>query len=367
MTFRLRETARVSPPETPGSEWKLSRSELRRRHRVRARLLLAVVAVIVVLGAVIPYRYYRSQVAGGSSRLSVTVSASPGEGLSQFAAVLASKHIIGSSLIFKIWLRTQRPVVLRSGTYKFVLDSPYSQVLTTLSKGPILDQLVIPDGLTLSQVAAKVGRLPGHSAAHFLQVANSGAIRSPFEPSSSNSLEGLLYPDTYSFDPSTPDSTIIRMMSDAFVTEAYKLGLTPQLEKNSLSGYQIVVLASIIEKEAIYPGDGNKVARVVLNRLSRHMNLQLDSTVFYALGKDTGHLSLADLQVKSPYNTYLNPGLPPTPISLPSVAALQAALNPAVGSWLYYVVVQKDGAEAFSQTYAGQLANEKLAASRGLG
>lgn len=316
---------------------------------------------------VLMYGYYRGQVGGGSSPVSVTVPADPGEGLGQFSVTLADKGVIHSSLVFKLWLKTQHPTVLEAGTYKFYLDEGYTRVLSTINKGPVLDKLTIPDGLTLAEIAAKVGRIPGHSAAHFLQVANSGVVRSPFEPSGTNSLEGLLYPDTYSFDPSSPDSTILRMMSDAFVTEAQKLGLTPQTTLDNLDAYQIITIASIIEKEAAYPGDGNKVARVILNRLRDHMKLQLDSTVFYALGSKISHLSIADLSINSPYNTYLVSGLPPTPISVPSVSALKAALNPAVGPWLYYVVVERNGAEAFSTSYAGQLANEQLAKSRGLG
>ncbi len=367
MTFGQREIRDLGGIGPSGSDFKLSRFELRRRKRSKFRLaILATVVVLALLCAVL-YGYYRSQVDGGSSRTAVTVVATPGEGLSQFAGTLASNKVITSSLVFKLWLRTQPTVVLQAGTYKFNVDSPFSAVLSVLERGPVLDKLVIPDGLTLGQIAARVGKLPGHSAKQFLQVATSGRVRSPFEPTSVNSLEGLLYPDTYSFDPSTSDSTILTMMSDAFVTEAHKLGLTPKTRIDNLSAYQIITLASLVEKEAVYRGDGNKVARVILNRLAQHMKLQLDSTVLYALGNRTSSLSLADLQTNSPYNTYLNYGLPPTPIAIPSESALLAAMNPANGNWLYYVVVQKDGQEAFSSTYAGQLANEQLAKSRGLG
>ncbi|MDA8081246.1 MAG: endolytic transglycosylase MltG [Actinomycetota bacterium] len=352
---------------TDFTEGRFTRSGQRRMRRRRARLMVLVAVAAVLIVVAISYGYYRSQVGGGTSRTLVTVEASPGEGLGQFAGTLASRGVIGSSLIFRIWLRSQPTVILQAGTYKFNLDAPYSKILAIVSKGPILDKLVIPDGLTLAQIADRVGKLPGHSAAHFLQLATSGKVRSPFEPSSVNTLEGLLYPDTYSFDPSTPDSQILTMMVDAFVTQAHKLGLTPQTTEDNLSAYQIVTLASLIEKEAVYPGDGNKVARVILNRLSQNMKLQLDSTVVYALGNTTTRLSLADLKVQSPYNTYLNSGLPPTPISIPSESALKAALAPAKGNWLYYVVVQKNGQEAFSSTYAEQLANEQLAQSRGVG
>ncbi len=360
----LRDLGGIVPSEP---DFRFSRSELRRRKRSKVRLAIVATVVVLALLCAVLYGYYRSQVDGGSSRTTVTVVATPGEGLSQFAGALASSKVISSSLVFKLWLRTQPTVVLHAGTYKFNADSSFSAVLSALERGPVLDRLVIPDGLTLDQIAARVGKLPGHSAKRFLQVAASGQVRSPFEPTSVNSLEGLLYPDTYSFDPSTSDAAILTMMSDAFVTEAQKLGLTPQTRIDNLSAYQIVTLASLIEKEAVYPGDGNKVARVILNRLAQHMKLQLDSTVLYALGNKASSLSFADLQTNSPYNTYLNYGLPPTPIAVPSESALLAAMNPASGNWLYYVVVQRDGQEAFSSTYAGQLANEQLAKSRGLG
>lgn len=348
--------------ERGGRDFLNSSGHSRKRRWILLGLLILL--LVVFLGA---YSYYRSQVDGGSSNQKVTLTVSSGEGLSQFATLLALKKVIGSSLIFKIWLHTQPTVLLRTGSYAFVKDESFHKVITTLTKGPLLDKLTVPDGLTLAQIAVRVGKIPGHSAAGFLKVAESGQVRSPFEPKGVNSLEGLLYPDTYSFDPSTSNRAILQLMVNSFDSHAKAIGLTPETVSNGLTGYQIVTMASIIEKEALYPGDGNKVARVILNRLASHMKLQLDSTVFYALGNNVSHLSLADLQVNSPYNTYLHHGLPPTPISIPSQAALEDALHPATGNWLYYVVVQPNGKEAFSSTYAGQLANEKLAQSRGLG
>jgi UPF0755 protein len=108
------------------------------------------------------------------------------------------------------------------------------------------------------------------------------------------------------------------------------------------------------------------VARVIYNRLARGIALQMDSTVLYAIGQDGGPVTAQDLKIRSPYNSYLTKGLPPTPICMPSPTALSAALHPPAGGWLYFVVVKKDGTEAFSDTFAGQLANEQLAKSRGL-
>ena len=138
---------------------------------------------------------------------------------------------------------------------------------------------------------------------------------------------------------------------------AASLGSTP---------YQVITAASVVEKEGYYTFNMPKVARVVYNRLAQGLPLQMDSTVLYALGQDGGTVTPQDLKIQSPYNTYLNKGLPPTPICMPSTTALAAALHPPAGAWLYFALVQKDGTMAFSDTYAEQLANEKLAQSRGL-
>jgi UPF0755 protein len=105
---------------------------------------------------------------------------------------------------------------------------------------------------------------------------------------------------------------------------------------------------------------------VIDNRLAQDMPLQMDSTVLYALGQDGGPVTAHDLTIVSPYNSYLNKGLPPTPICMPSLTALSATLHPPTGDWLYFVLVQKNGVMAFANTYAEQAANEQLAKSRGL-
>jgi UPF0755 protein len=110
-----------------------------------------------------------------------------------------------------------------------------------------------------------------------------------------------------------------------------------------------------------------KVARVIYNRLANNMPLQMDSTVLYALGQDGGPVTPADLRVRSPYNSYLNHGLTPTPICNASFSALAAAAHPPAGGWLYFVTVKKDGTEAFADTFAEQQANEKLAQANGVG
>jgi UPF0755 protein len=192
-------------------------------------------------------------------------------------------------------------------------------------------------------------------------------VHSKFSPPGSNDLEGMLGTGTYDVFPGESDVTLLSHMVDRFDDQAGAAGLsTSSAAAFGLSPYQLLTVASIVEKEGYYPVNMPDVARVVYNRLSRGMPLQMDSTVLYALGQDGGPVTAEDERVQSPYNTYLNTGLTPTPICMPSAHALAAAVDPPAGNWLYFVLVQKNGVMAFADTYAQQLANEQLAKSRGL-
>ncbi len=148
----------------------------------------------------------------------------------------------------------------------------------------------------------------------------------------------------------------------------------PTLAADGVTPYQAITVASIVQKEAISPGDSatatadnvGPVARVIYNRLARGTPLQMDSTVLYAEGRDGGPVTPADEATPTPYNTYLNTGLTPTPICFPSALALRAALHPPAGDWLYFELTSPDGSETFSDTFAGQVAAENLARSRGI-
>lgn len=279
-------------------------------------------------------------------------------------SVLAKDRVIRSAFVFRVWLHVHGGEPIRAGVYRLRRHEPYGSVLAALAGPPIAYHLVIPEGLTLDQIANRVGRLPGHTSAGFLAAASKE--RSTLDPKGSHDLEGLLMPATYSVSPGEPDSDIVSQMVSAFETEADTIHLQARAAALGLTPYQAVTVASMIVREAGIPSDAAKVSRVIYNRLSAHMRLQIDATVLFALGRTSGSLTSTDLGFESPYNTYLHTGLPPTPIASPGRASLEAALDPAPGKWLYYVVVSRDGKEAFSTTLAGQEANIALARSRGL-
>jgi UPF0755 protein len=199
----------------------------------------------------------------------------------------------------------------------------------------------------------------------FAKAATAAVTPSPYGHGSS--LEGLIGDTSYLILPSVTPRELARDMVDSFDSEAAKAGLTPSTTVNGLDPYQLVTAASIDVKEGYYASNMPKVARVIFNRLASGGPLQMDSTVLYYLGQDGGAVTPAMLKIQTPYNTYLNTGLTPTPICTVSKVALHAVLHAPKGSWLYFEVVNKNGTEAFSTTFAQQLANEALAKSRGLG
>jgi len=296
----------------------------------------------------------------------VDVTIPEGSSTDSIAGLLVADRVISSSFWFRVYLRLHGGSHFDAGVYALREDDSYPAVVKALNGPEVSRSLVIPEGFTVSQIAQRVGALSGHSAAHFLAVADGGTVRSPYEPAGSTDLEGLLFPDTYTVTPGESDAAILDQMIARFDHVASDVGLSRAPSSVGVSPYQAMIVASLIEREAKQSGDRALVGEVIYNRLAKGMRLQIDATVLFALGAGHTSLSAADLQVSSPYNTYLVTGLPPGPIACPGQAALEAALHPSTGAYLYYVVVERDGTEAFSATLAGQEANIALARSRGL-
>jgi len=336
------------------------------RHPWRLAALAVIVGGLVLLVAGYLWVQHEADPSGPQGA-QVVVTVPVGAGENATANLLASRGVITSALAFRIWSQFNSLPGIRPGPYAFRANSSFGQAQAVLAAGPNVFPLVVPPGFTVAELATRVGQLPGHYADRFAKAATDGSVRSPWQPAGVTSLEGLLAPGTYIVPPGRTDQQLLQAMVDRFDAQAARIGLAAGAQTLGRTPYEVITVASIVEKEGVLTKNMGPVARVVYNRLERGMPLQMDSTVLYALGRDGGPVTGADLQTVSPYNTYLNKGLPPTPTCFPSEAALQAALDPPAGSWLYFVVVQQDGTEAFADTYAGQLANEALASQRGLG
>jgi UPF0755 protein len=285
---------------------------------------------------------------------------------------LVHDGVLDSSLAFRIYEAVHGTPAVQPGDHLFHRNQSFASVHSALGGPADVFYLTVPVGFTLAEIGERLEDVTSMnrtdlSEPGFVRALHDGAVRSPYAPAGSTDLEGLVAAGTYELLGDESDTQLVRQMVDRFDAEADAAGLPGAATALGLTRYQVAVIASIVEKEGYIPANMGRVARVIVNRLADGMPLQMDSTVLYAIGQDGGPVTPADEQLQSPYNTYLNTGLPPTPICVPGPAALSAAAHPSPGGWLYFELVDKDGVEAFADTYAEQLANEALAASRGLG
>jgi UPF0755 protein len=354
--------------EPPAPQTRAQRKGARSaRVRRRRRIVAAAAGVLVVIILAFVLWYQLEAHALGPEGRQVVVTVHEGEGSDSVVDALSQAHVISSSLAFRISDFIHGSPEPVPGSYALHENQSFSEVRSILAAGPNIYPVDVRPGFTLAEVASQVDTIPGHAQGGFATAANSGAVHSEFSPPGSNNLEGMLGTGDYLVLPGETDVTLLHQMVARFDTDATAAGLSAaSAAKLGLTPYQVIISASVVEKEGYYAINMPKVARVIYNRLANGMPLQMDSTVLYALGQDGGPVTSQDLKIQSPYNTYLNTGLPPTPICMPSPTAMKAAVNPPAGAWLYFVLTQKNGVMSFSDTYAEQLANEQLAKSRGL-
>ena len=330
----------------------------RRRHPVLVALALIVVLIVVVVGGGLLYAEQQINPGGKPGPL-VSVVIPAGATTRQIGSDLASAGVIHNGTIFAYYVKVTGDGPLLPGTYQLARNESYTSAINSLKNGPkiITENLTIPEGYTLRQIAERVGALPhiGISAAAFLQAAQSGSVRSPYEPPGTNSLEGLLFPATYTVKAGESATDLLYAMVGAFNDRANQIGLTAAAAKLGRTPYQVITVASIIEREAKIASDRGPVASAIYNRLRIGMKLGADSTQTYylRLTDPTIEPTPAQLDQPSPYNTRTNTGLPPTPISNPGLASLQAASAPPTTTYLYFVETNPDGKLSFASTNAG--------------
>ncbi len=338
-------------------------------HPVLKALAVLTVLVLVVVGGGLVWAQQQID-PGGRLGPTVSVVIPAGSSTSQIGSKLASAGVIHNATLFALYVHLHGDTLL-PGTYALQRNSPYSSAIDALRRGPTLltEKLVIPEGYTLAQIADAVAKLPhlGLSAQKFLAAAGN-TVRSPYEPSGSNNLEGLLFPATYDISQGQTEVDVLEKMVGAFNDQASSLGLSAAAAKLGLTPYQLVIVASIVEREAKLPGDRGNVASVIYNRLKIGMKLGADSTQAYYLRLTNPAIvpTAAQDDQPSPYNTRLNAGLPPTPIANPGVASLQAATNPPTTKYLYWVEINPDGQLGFASTDAGFVQLQQQCRAAGL-
>lgn len=302
----------------------------------------------------------------GSPGKEVTIEIAKGSGISEIGDILEKNNVVNSSTAFSLYSKLARRGPYQAGQYVMPTEIGASQAAGILEKGPKInyDSFTIIPGQRLVDVQGAVDKLPGMSAEGFDEVLESHQYVSRFSPTPESSLEGMLLPETYSISTMENEADIIRRSLQEFEARAANNGLSGNV--NGFTPYQLITIASLVEKEARTDDDRPLVASVIYNRLAADMPLQIDATVLYGLSRGGGSLSKTDLATDTPYNTYIHKGLVPTPISMISMDSLRAALNPADTTYLYYVLIDKEtGKHAFANTYAEHLANIEKAKENG--
>lgn len=236
---------------------------------------------------------------------------------------------------------------LKAGEYQFTASMGLLDVLRILEEGKVVvHKVTIPEGSTLWQIARLLDAEGLVNMDRFLELARDRTVASYYVPES-DSLEGFLFPDTYHFIKGTKEEAILDAMVQRFF-RAFTGENELRARQRGMSLYEVVTLASIIEKEALVDREKPIIAGVFYNRLKRGMRLQADPTVLYGRRRN-GRIRYRDLREKHPYNTYIHHGLPPGPIASPGAEALEAALDPAEVNYLYFVS-KNDGTHYFSRT-----------------
>jgi UPF0755 protein len=345
----------------------MSRVERRLRTRRRRRGVLVMGVLLAVVGGVV-FQALQWSAAREKKDIppgqAVTITIRSGQSSVEIGRALREAGVVDSVNRFRD-VAEERGLdgLLKPGTYKLVTGMSLDAVLDILARGPSTGvPFTVPEGYTVDGIVDRIAATKQFSKAEIAKALKSKQLIVPHRPKGVTSLEGLLFPATYGIEPDDSAVAVVQDMLDQLevVLSRYQLSTAPQ----GLSPYQLLIVASMIEREAKLDADRPRVAAVIYNRLAKDMLLQIDASVEYAVGHS--RLTERDLRSRSDYNTYVHAGLPPTPIASPGEAAIRAALQPADGDWLYYVIASERGDHAFTASYQRFLRLKADAKAKGL-
>jgi UPF0755 protein len=337
-------------PENEGSVMKIFWTCL----KVGSIALLSLLLLGGAFAAGVGFGMYYAITPGGGGK-EVRFEVAKGAPAGAVAMNLENAGLIRSARLFRVALHlTRSERDLKPGTYLLDPKSNMMEILNQLKKGNFRLRLVtVPEGLTLKEVSALLEKAGVAKSTDVMRASEDRSFT--VNGKKLDRIEGFLLPDTYDVPEEYTAADILGAMIKAFDSSVAPLY---EKKKDNLPGRlslkQVVVLASLVEREAQVPAERPVIAAVYYNRLKKKMKMECDATIQYALGKQKAVLKLSDLKIESPYNTYLHAGLPPGPIANPGIDCIRAALNPAHVEYLYYVRndVKNDGSHVFSKTFA---------------
>jgi UPF0755 protein len=351
----------------------------RRRQRSLFRRMFGWTLLLLVLGGLLAglfgYRWVQRKLdPPGEPGEQVLVVVPEGASSAEIGEILADERIISDATFFRYYLRFRGAGPFQAGVYVLAENSSMQEAIDVLDAGPAPPPFVefgMPEGLTLPEIAdAIVEDLPMLSTERLMELINSGQLRSRYQPAEVTTLEGFLFPETYRLDEGADETLVLQTMINHFDTLGDQLLLNEGAARLGLTPYQVLTVASLVQEEAGIPEDSAMIARVIYNRLAQGIPLGVDATICYALDERPCELDEEDLAIDSPYNSRQVAGLPPTPIAAPGRAALEAALNPADGPWLYYVLdpnAEIEGGHFFTDDYDEFLRVKNECEAAGLG
>jgi UPF0755 protein len=317
--------------------------------------VLVILLAVLVVGAAAAYMFRRlNEPYKGFARDEQFVEIPSGAGTSTIGNLLVSNGIVRDRVLFRLALwRSGRARHLQAGEYRFDRAMTPSEVLEKIARGDVyVIHVTFPEGLTIRDMANIFASAGLGAATDFVQAASDASLIRELDRDA-RTLEGYLFPETYSVPRRTDAAALVRMMVSRF-DRVFTPEMRQAAERQGLSVHDVVTVASLVEKETARPEERPLVAAVCRNRLRIGMALQSDPTVIYALeqrGQFTGNLRRDDLLFDSPYNTYRYAGLPPGPIASPGKASVEASLHPADVGYLYFVS-RNDGTHEFARTLA---------------
>jgi UPF0755 protein len=347
--------------------------------------VLAVVIALILGAGWLGWWYLERVKPEGAVTEAVPFTVLAGDTVDSVAARLEEQGFVEDASVFTWYVDRNGGVEIVPGYYQLRHNDHMGNVLARLRTPPdqTFQRVTFPEGFTIQQMAERLAEeQPRLTVDAFLAAANSPDVRSTFRPPGVTSLEGLLFPDTYQVSNADNEGQVVERMVTLMERVAGQENIEEIAASMGRSPYEILIIASIIEKEAKLDIDRPKIARVIYNRLFIPMPLQIDATVYYGQDRSIPFPELR--QIDTPYNTYLHEGLPPTPIANPGRASIRAALHPAPNpsagdplcqvladptsgcAYLFYVLADEQGGHAFAVTAEQHQANVDAAAAAGL-
>ena len=349
------------------------RGKKRRLGRLLAVLFVLALLAALVAGGVIAGKKLLSnkpaQDYAGAGTGEAIIQVQPGQTSGDVADTLVAKDVVKSrQAFFKVAANDPRALSLQPGFYRLKSQMSAVEALELLLSpaSKVVGRVTVPEGLTVPQTLEALAKGTEIPLAQYQQAAASPAALG-LPSYAMGRLEGFLFPATYDIEPGTKAAQVLTLMVDRFEQAAAAVGLVEGAQRLGKTPYEVVIVASLIEREVRRDEEYGQVARVVYNRLDKGIPLGVDAATLFGVGKTAGgELTKSDLAKDTPYENRRKTGLPPTPIASPGEATLAGALKPVDGDILYYVLADKEGRTFFTSDYRAFLRQRDKSRAEGV-